>query len=199
MNSWSFGSRTKLVFLAAVVMRRPYQHPGSAAPPPYRVPPRLEQVDDACGDGEDDETELRARDVDGDGAIELTVIAPFTVASLSSEAFESATIGAVLDGRDLHPQLVVLRDYDASYGDVSSMQRPVATTWTLDDRDAGSTLHVRQRIADVDDDFRTSDARTADCRYDPRADRWRCDERWLASPLDVAISGTAMLDLEIVR
>jgi hypothetical protein len=146
------------------------------------------------------EPELRAADVDRDGHLELTVIAPFAVPSSSYEQDEGGTIGAVLDARDLHAQLVVLREYDGSYGDYETASRTVATTWHFDDIDGDGSIeaHVRQRTADVDEVGRSTDARTADCRYQPAADRWACAEAWLADPREAAISGTELRAIDIV-
>lgn len=163
--SWSIRGRARLVDLACDA--------GSAG---ARVP------------------ELRASDVDRDGHVELTALAPFEVPTTSMDTFESATIGAVLDGRDLHPQLVVLREYEGSYGDAEMTTRSAVTTWRLDgaDGDGAIEAHIRQRIADVDDVARSGDARTADCPYDVAADRWVCAEAWARDPRSAAIGGSGL-------
>lgn len=163
---------------------------------------RVRIVEVACGDPRQPlEAQIRAGELDGDGALELTAIVPFSVPTAAVDTYESATLGVVLDARDLHAQLVVLRDYDGAYGDATSIARTAATSWSLEDRDHDGAIeaHLRQRIADADEVDRSTAARTEVCPYDRASDRWRCRAPWMTEVRDAAIFGSGLHDLELVH
>jgi hypothetical protein len=165
-----------------------------------RVTGRVRIVDLACPSDGDDGAELRSADLDGDGALEITAIVPFSVPTTDDTAFEDARIAAIVDGRDLHAQLVVLRNFDGTYGDVDVYSHTIVTTWELEDRDADGhpDARIRQRIADDGEEGPSTSGRTTDCRYLASRDRWSCEAAWGGDPRQAGAM-SAMSDLEILH
>lgn len=159
-------------------------------------------------------SELRARDLDGDGEVELTV-----VAAAGAEPDGEEHCGAVaflVGGDDLNVQARFTREHRAEHtGADGDRLLTDDTTWVVRDvnADGHDDLHVVERFTYRDDfegDYvgggrtdpgwhtHTSGRREVDCPYDISADAWTCPaasgvtlgSRLFAPPSDLA-SGLA--------
>ncbi|RLB50875.1 MAG: hypothetical protein DRJ42_17965 [Deltaproteobacteria bacterium] len=140
------------------------------------------------------ENELRARDIDHDREVEITVIAG--VAALPHRPGNSndrcGTVAFIVGADDLDVQARFTRAYyQENFAAGSETELAIETRWRLDDLDSDGhpDLHVIESYRFVDDFMgddigdgetaapehsRGSDRRTVDCLYDTEADRWAC-------------------------
>ena len=137
-------------------------------------------VDVAPGD-----TEVRVRDVDGDGELEITVMAPVERPQAYSMASAEGRVGYVLAWDDLHVQFRTSREYSSELGDAGPNTLTVTTTWraTDIDGDGHADLRVREAREHIDDDTpwlglgtRNAGTRTVECLWRAGTDTWVCPE-----------------------
>lgn len=145
------------------------------------------------------ETDLRARDLDGDGEIEVTVIAAYLQPTEEQwqgggTPDECGAVAFIVGARDWNVQAAFSRDYAIqAFAASIEVGEKRETTWQLRDVDADgrSDLHVTERWRFRDDfagdyvgDGETvapsrnagSDRREIDCLYSVEHDAWRCPE-----------------------
>jgi len=169
---------------------------GSAEAPRLRRVAAVRLHDLAIGTEDTDaqctvQSELRARDLDGDGETELTAIV--AAAAVPDDGGESCGALAFLVGDDLAVQARFTREYRYEHsgadGDTTLVDE---TTWQVRDLDGDghADLHVTERWR-YRDDFsgdwdgegtfpgehsRASDRREVDCPWDATTDTWRCPD-----------------------
>jgi hypothetical protein len=143
-------------------------------------------------------SELRPRDLDGDGEVELTVLVAGGAVSDPGDA--CAATAFLVGGDDLNVQARFTREYHfVHYGAGGDTTMNDDTTWVVRDANADGhgDLHVVERFtyqSDFEGDWdgegtapadheRASDRREVDCLYDVASDAWTCP------PVDGAVLG----------
>lgn len=136
-------------------------------------------------DQSEEPAELRVRDVDGDGRVELTVLVGVALPAVRLAEEETGGLVFLLDGEDLHAQFAATRSYRSPEADeyVTTTEQ---TTWRLVDLDGDGRKDLRVRtegtieeLDTYDDDSASSGRRTyrssRDCPYDIAGDLWNCE------------------------
>jgi hypothetical protein len=167
--------------------RRIYEHA-------MRSEPQIGEAADRCSV----ETELRARDIDGDGEIELTAIVAFVTPTRMQwgGGGQPEECGAVafIAGADLAIQAAFTREYRfVGYAASSETRAGTQATWRVRDvnGDGHADLHVTESwnfhdyfMGDYIGDGETMDAqrtrdsdrREVDCPWIEAEDVWRCPD-----------------------
>ena len=187
----------RTLWLASVEARA---DPDDATLTQYRRVAATRLYDGALIDDDSDDwtctttAELRARDVDADGEVELTAIAPIYTPGTAVHDYECGAVAFLIGGDDLAEQARFSREYRSwseDAGGTGLLTRDA--TWILRDVDGDghADLHVTERMQyrfDFEGDFdgvgtapgdheRRQDRQEVDCLYSVPADRWVCPDQ----------------------
>ena len=135
--------------------------------------------DDEVDTASSDEVKLRARDLDGDGELELIVRFPVGRVVDPMSLVEGSLV--YLLAHDLHAQFRMTASFERQDVDVAGTSETCEGGWRIDGAAAyGLTARTRcvERFEDELGDPRPArrTRRSEVCPYDPAGDRWRCAE-----------------------
>ncbi|MBN1774557.1 MAG: hypothetical protein JXB32_25075 [Deltaproteobacteria bacterium] len=150
---------------------------------PYRIVRRATLV--SISDQSEATPELRVRDLDGDGRVELTVLVGVAVPAVRFDDEHTGVLGWILDGEDLRSQYAAVRSYRSPEAD-QYVTIAEQTTWRLLDLDDDGRKDLQVRTEGTldelgeDEDYAAVEGhetyqRRHACLYDVAGDLWVCE------------------------